>query len=172
MTHVYFDQDKIDWSSYLRRQQIGQGEWMEGRGGGIEGDQANPRVFRGARYVSGWGFVRNALGSIGRFLMPIASNLMQSAKSEAASTLGNIASDIAAGRSVTEAFKEQGTQGLKNYGRKVQQFGKGKKAAQKANNLRSIAGLEISNSQMPTVLTAGNIPKRRRVRKPDYLDFN
>ncbi|HEX4850627.1 MAG TPA: hypothetical protein VFV08_07470, partial [Puia sp.] len=149
---------------------------MEGRGGGIEGDQANPRVFRGARYVRGWGFVRNALGSIGRFLMPIASNLMQSAKSEAASTLGNIASDIAAGRPVTEALKEQGTQGLRNYGRKVQQFGKGKKgglkAAQKANNLRSIAGLEISSSQMPTVLTAGNIPKRRRVRKPDYLDFN
>lgn len=170
MTHVFFDRDKLDWSVYLRKQQIGQGEWMEGRGGGIEGDQANPRVFRGARYVRGWGFIRNALGSIGRFLMPIASNLMQSAKTEAANTLGNIASDIAEGKNVSDVFKEQTTQGLRNYGRKVQQFGKGKN---RANRLRSIAGAEISNSQMPAIINNDSqVPKRRRIRKPDYLDFN
>ena len=76
MTHIFFDQDKIDWSPYLRSQQM-EGVVMEGRG---ESSETAARVFRGLRYTNGYGTVRNMLGSIGCFLLPIASNLAKTAK--------------------------------------------------------------------------------------------
>jgi hypothetical protein len=121
MTHVYFDQNSVNWGTYFKNNQIGTGIEI-----------ATPKVFRGMKYVRGYGSVKNMLGSIGRFLMPIASNIMESAKREAVSTLGNISQDIAEGRRpIGETLREQGTTGLKRIGEKLQQCGKGKKKKKK-----------------------------------------
>lgn len=115
MTHVFFDPNTVNWISYFKNPQVGSGI-------------VEPKVFRGMRYVRGYGSVKNMLGSLGRFLMPIASNIMESAKREAVSTLGNISQDIAEGRRpIGETLMEQGTSGLRRIGEKMQQCGKGKK---------------------------------------------
>ena len=72
MTHVFFDRDKIDWGPYLQHQQMGHGSVMEVRGK-IPGEM-DARVFLGLRCTNSYGMVSNVLDSIGRFLLPIASN--------------------------------------------------------------------------------------------------
>lgn len=124
MTHVYFDQDKIDWSAYVGSQQRGQGQQQQTGGGGVADD---PKIYRGMRYVRGYGSIRNVLGSVGRFLMPIATNIMESAKKEAVSSLGNIATDLSQGRSIGETVKEHATGAAKRLGTTIEQCGKGKR---------------------------------------------
>jgi hypothetical protein len=118
MTHVFFDSDQMDWEPYLRQQQMGQGKMMGGR---------EDHVFRGIRYMRGYG-MKSALSSIGRFLLPIASNLMESAKQEASSTLGRIGADMAQGQQpIGETIKQHISAAAQNMGARLQQCGKGKR---------------------------------------------
>jgi hypothetical protein len=148
MTHIFFDQDKLDWSAYIRGQQRGQGI----------GDEIDaPKIFRGTRYTRGYGSIRNVLGSVGRFLMPIASNIMQSAKKEALSSLGTAVADISEGKEIGETLKEQATGAAQRLGSRMQQCGKGKR--------KVIDGklLDVSNG------SNGSNGRRKRL---GYLDFN
>ena len=138
MTHVAFDSDKIGWGDYLRQQQIGEGKILAGR------EEIQPDYFEGTRYMRGYG-IRDALSSVGRFLLPIASNIMESAKGEATQTLGRIGADVVQGKPILETVREQGKTGLKNVGTKMQQCGKGR----------------ISRAR----------PLNNRKRKRDYLDL-
>lgn len=159
MTHIFFDQDKIDWTPYLKQQQIGEGVMMEGRG---ELDSSSARVFRGLRYTNGYGVVRNMLGSIGRFLMPIASNLAESAKKEAIGALGNVAAETAAGRPLLNTLTEEAKAVGNRLGQKLQQCGKGRKKKQRRPKT-------IVSSTPPPII----MPLNRKKRKvADYLDFN
>jgi len=171
---VFFDTDKIDWSQYLSSQQIGQGTIMMGRG---ELQEENKSGFKGTKYVRGWGSVKGVLGSIGRFLLPIASNLMESAKGEAINTLGRVSDDLTQGRPVLSTIKSQATQGLQNVGQKLQQCGKGKrrkkalitpKKFKNANILKELSTLEISNNQKGEPIKGNG---KKRGRKGDYLDI-
>ena len=156
MTHVYFDSDKIDWDSYLGSQQVGQGFRMTGRG--IPGNESSNDFFRGQRYVRGYGagsMIKGALGSLGRFLLPIATNIMESAGREADETLGRIHQDIGQGQPLLGAIKEQSRKGLSNIGQKIQQCGKGKKSGNKNKT--------ISISSNPNTMV-------KRKRRYDYLD--
>jgi len=158
MTHVFFDHNTIDWSPYFRQTTISGGSnnygLMSGRGLDTqEGVISTPKVFRGMKFVRGYGTIRNMLGSVGRFLLPIASNLMESAKAEAVGALGNIASEVAEGKPVVDTLKNQTIEGLKNIGHRVQQCGKGIN-----NTIKKTRNLTIE-------------PKKRRVRRPDYFDF-
>ena len=158
MTHVFFDQDKIDWTPYLRQQQKGEGVIMEGRG---EVDSGTARVFRGLRYTNGYGIVQNMLGSIGRFLMPIASNLAESAKKEAIGALGNVAAETAAGKPLLSTLTEEAKAVGNRLGEKLQQCGKGRKQRQRRPKT-------IVPSTPPPII----IPSNRKKRKvSDYLDF-
>ena len=158
MTHVFFDQDKIDWTPYLRQQQKGEGVIMEGRG---EVDSSSARVFRGLRYTNGYGVVQNMLGSIGRFLMPIASNLAESAKKEAIGALGNVAAETAAGKPLLSTLTEEAKAVGSRLGEKLQQCGKGRK--QRLRRPKTIVP-----STPPSII----IPSNRKKRKvSDYLDF-
>lgn len=161
MTHVYFDSDQVDWAPYLRQQQVGQGYMMGGR----EDAQEVEKVFRGTKYMRGYG-VRSTLSSIGRFLLPIAGNLMQSAKEEAGSTLGKIGADLARGQPIQETLKQHASTAAQNFGARVQQCGKGKrKRIIKQIDLAGITGDD------PVVSGPNPIPRRRRTRKRDYLDL-
>ena len=124
MTHVAFDPDSVDWSRYLTRQQMGQGMVMAGRG---ETEDPNRQVFKGMRYVRGYGSIKGVLGSIGRFLLPIAANLAESARTEAQSTLGRVGADLAEGKPVLGTISSRAEEGISNIGRKIQQCGKGKR---------------------------------------------
>ena len=86
MTHVSFDSDNINWGDYIRQQQIGEGKVMSSR------DDIDNKYFEGLRYMRGYG-IKDALTSVGRFLLPIASNLMETAKGEAQQTLGRVTTD-------------------------------------------------------------------------------
>ena len=111
MTHVFFDSDKLNWNDYIRQQQVGEGKILAGR------EEIDPNFFEGTRYMRGYG-IRNALGSIGRFLLPIASSLMETAKGESQPTLGRIGSDVVQGKPILDIIREQGVAGLKNIGSK------------------------------------------------------
>jgi len=111
MTHVPVDLDKIDWEPFLAAQ--------DGGSRLIEGS----RYFQGTNYQRGFGL----LGSVGRFLMPIVKNLATSAGQEAVNVGKNILEDVSQGRSVSEAMKQHGSEGLQKVGKKLQQCGKGKR---------------------------------------------
>jgi hypothetical protein len=143
MTHIYFDQDKIDWSAYVRGQQRGQGDDEQ-------------KIFRGMRYVRGYGNIRNVLGSVGRFLLPIATNIMESAKKEAVSSLGAIASDLSQGRAVGEAVKEHAKGAAERIGSRLEQCGKGQKINKNARK-----------KEVPKIRG-----KSRKNERLSYLDFN
>lgn len=155
MTHIFFDQDKIDWGPYLRRQQVGEGTVMEGRG---ESSETAARVFRGLRYTNGYGTVRNMLGSIGRFLLPIASNLAETAKKEALQSISNVSNETVAGKPFLNALTEEAKAAGSRLGQKIQQCGKGKRKKRS----KSIYSL---NPALPII-------KAKKKRGGDYLDFN
>lgn len=92
------------------------------------GGREDPQhLFRGIRYMRGYG-MKSALSSIGRFLLPIASNLMESAKQEASSTLGRIGADMAQGQQpIGETIKQHISAAAQNMGARLQQCGKGKR---------------------------------------------
>ena len=104
MTHVFFDPDNIDWSSFLAVQ--------EGRG----------KYFVGTRYQRGYGILQN----IARFLLPIAKNVASVAGQEGISAGTKILGDISQGRNIKESLMEHGKSGLENLATKMQQCGKGK----------------------------------------------
>ena len=160
MTHIFFDQDKIDWGPYLQKHQVGDGFVMQGRGG-MDSNE-NAKVFRGLRYTRGYGFVGNMLGSIGRFLLPVASNIAESAKHEAIKSLGLVAGEAAAGKPLIDSFKEEAKAMGNRLGQKIQQCGKGRKRKKKFSTV---------NSVLPELIkTVGG--SRKRKQKNDYLDFN
>ena len=171
MTHVYFDSDQIDWSPYFRQQQMGQGSMIGGRS---ELDQETGQYFKGIKYMRGGG-IKDTFKSVGRFLLPIASNIMEAAKGEAKSAIGRIGTDISQGRPITESFQDQGTAGLKSMRTKLQnclkQKGDGKK---KKSKLKQISIAEISGDQVADPIVSGPNPiegRGRRRRRRDYLDM-
>uniref|UniRef100_A0A1I8BJI2 Uncharacterized protein n=1 Tax=Meloidogyne hapla TaxID=6305 RepID=A0A1I8BJI2_MELHA len=113
MTHIPVDLDKIDWDPFLASQD-----------GGARTDMPEgSRYFQGTRYQRGFGL----FGTVGRFLMPIVKNLATSAGQEAVNAGKNILEDVSQGRSVSEALKQHGSEGLQKVGKKLQQCGKGKR---------------------------------------------
>jgi hypothetical protein len=199
MTHQFFDADKINWSAYLTSQQVGQGYRMSGRGN-LE-DEGNKEFFKGLRHVRGYGVgstLKGALGSVGRFLLPIASNIIESAGHEADATLGRIGTDLVQGQPLMETLKAQSRRGLSNVGRKIQQCGKGKKLGRRSNKLKPkmipYVGPQSTNISVPAFahrpkLKKSNILKeiskfeisnnkkinpsfRSRKRGRDYLDLD
>ena len=159
MTHIIFDSDKINWDDYIRQQQVGEGKIMSSR----EEIGDPTKYFEGSKYMRGYG-IKNALTSVGRFLLPIASNLMEAAKNEAQQTVGRTVGDWVQGKPFVQSFKEHGKEGLKNIGTKVQQCGKGRLRQKK--NIGRPTSLGDLNSE-PVI--SKPIPKRRR--KKDYLDM-
>jgi hypothetical protein len=166
MTHIYFDSDQIDWNPYFRNQQVGQGQvMMGGREDVVDDDKPSP-IFRGNKYQRGYG-VRGALSSIGRFLYPIASNLMESAKDEAALSLGRIGADLSRGKPIGQTIKQHAVNAAQNLGTRVQQCGKGKRE-KRAKIIKNLALAEISPDEP---ITSGPNPIPKRKRKRDYLDL-
>jgi hypothetical protein len=171
MTHVFFDSDQLDWSPYLKNQQRGEGIMMGGRDDEIEPDKP---LFRGSRYQRGFG-VKSALSSIGRFLLPIASNIMDSAKDEASLSLGRLGADLAQGKPVADTIKQHARTAGQNFASRLQQCGKGKKRSKIVNKL----ALANIGEQISEPITSGPNPipksteggKKKRGRKRDYLDF-
>ena len=168
----------------MARQMVGQGWAMSGRGE-EEQQLATPKVFRGMRYVRGYGAVQNILGSIGRFLLPIAKNVAQSAQQEAVGALGGVATDLASGRAVGETIKDRGSTAVRTLGTRLQQCGRGSKTKNFRHSkelLRDLATMEIGHNQKPTSKLRGSgsgLPpsthlsmKRKRLRRPDYFDMN
>uniref|UniRef100_A0A1I8BSV4 Senescence domain-containing protein n=1 Tax=Meloidogyne hapla TaxID=6305 RepID=A0A1I8BSV4_MELHA len=121
MTHVDLDLDKIDWEPFLSSQVGG------GRSDMLDGN----RYFQGTRYQRGFG----VLGAVGRFLMPIVKNIATSAGQEAVNAGKNILEDVSQGRSVSDALKQHGSEGLQKVGKKLQQCGKGKRMRKNIQNL-------------------------------------
>jgi hypothetical protein len=107
--------------------------------------------------------IKDTLKSVGRFLLPIASNIMEAAKGEAKSAIGRIGTDIAEGRPITESFQDQGNVGLMSMRTKLQnclkQKGDGRKKKLK----------QISFAAEP-LREQGNW-RRARNRRRDYLDI-
>jgi hypothetical protein len=174
MTHVYFDSDQIDWAPYFRQQQMGQGSMIGGRD---DLDQETGQYFKGTKYMRGYG-IRETLSSVGKFLLPIASNIMDAAKGEAKSAIGRIGTDIAEGRPITESFQEQGKAGLKSMRTKLQncmkQKGDGKR--KKKSRLKQISLAEISGDQIAEPIFSGPNPQGKgargsKKRRKDYLDM-
>lgn len=161
MTHTFIDTDKINWGDYIRQQQRGEGKVMDGR----DDIDKDDNYFEGVRYMRGYG-IRDALSSVGRFLLPIASNLMESAKGEAKEAMGRIGADVMEGKPILETIKEQGKAGLKNIGTKVQQYGKGRK---RRRRIKLIG--EISGEQKSEPIISGPQPLFKKRRRKDYLDL-
>ena len=94
---------------------------QEGRGPALASQQQ--RYFQGIRYQRGTG----VLGAIGRFLMPIAKNIVSTIGQEGLAAGTKALSDIAQGKNIKEAVMEHSKQGLANVAGKFQQCGKGAK---------------------------------------------
>jgi hypothetical protein len=183
MTHQFFDSDKINWDAYIASQQVGQGYRMSGRGN-LE-DEGNKEFFKGLRYVRGYGIgstVRGALGSVGRFLLPIATNIIESVGQEADDTIGRIGSDIVKGQPLLESIREQSKRGLSNVGTKIQQCGKGKRGkVTKKPKIIPYVGPQTTQRIGPANYRNLSNPKQisrpnhiiRKPKKPrDYLDLD
>jgi hypothetical protein len=152
MTHQVFDVDKVDWESYFRTQQQGSGE----------ANYDDAKYFRGFRYQRGGG-LKNVLGSVGRFLRPIALNLAESAKQEAGAALGRALTDVREGKSIGDAVSSQSKQALHNLGSRIQsQCGKGKS---NTKILKDIMGEQQATPSGPNPISL------RKNRRKDYLDF-
>ena len=173
MTHVSFDSDNINWGDYIRQQQIGEGKVMSSR------DDIDNKYFEGLRYMRGYG-IKDALTSVGRFLLPIASNLMETAKGEAQQTLGRVTTDWTQGKPLVESVRKHGQMGLKNIGQKVQQCGKGRKKRNKGiliapQPLGDMVSEPITSGPNPLPHNmAKRHPLSRRAasqKRKDYLDY-
>ena len=98
------------------------------------------------------------LGSIGRFLLPIASNLAETAKKEALQSISNVSNDTVAGKPFLNALTEEVKAASSRLGEKIQQCGKGKQKKRQ----KSIYSL---TPPFPII-------KAKKKRSGDYLDFN
>lgn len=112
MSHVNFDVDAIDWSSFINKQ---------------EGNGEN-KFFIGTKYQRGFG----VLSSAGRFLLPIIKNLAASAATEGITAAPKILKDLAEGKNLKETLVEHGSEGLANLGERIKQCGKGRRKKAKA----------------------------------------
>jgi hypothetical protein len=111
MTHVFIDPNSLNWLGLVAAQ--------EGRGPALTSQQQ--RYFQGIKYQRGSG----VLGAIGRFLLPIAKNIVSTVGEEGLAAGTKALSDISQGKSVKEALMEHSKQGLANISGKLQQCGKG-----------------------------------------------
>ena len=162
MTHIFFYSEKIDWAPYMARQMRGQGYVMHGRGNDDQ-VQTQPRVFRRLLYVRGYGAIKNIMGSVGRFLLPLAQNLATTAQKEVIGQIGHVAGDVASGKALPEAIMERGKQTARRFGSRLQQCienppkgqieggGRVKRGANRKikNILRDLATMEIGHDQKP-----------------------
>ena len=163
MTHVPIDIDAISWNHYFNSDpQVGGGlNW-----------------FVGQRYQRGYG----VLGSIGRFLLPIAKNIASSVGSEGVEAGTRVLKDISEGRNLGESLKEHSLKGVKNLGEKVKQCGKGRKRKKKTKAVvvkKPTVSVypERPDSPTPNIsrqkgqreLVVGG--RKQRKRKPDQLDI-
>ena len=167
MTHIIFDSDKINWGNYIKQQQVGEGKIMSNRDD-VDSSEKDPNYFEGVRYMRGYG-IKDALTSVGRFLLPIASNLMESAKGEAQQTLGRIGSEVMQGAPILETVKEQGKKGLRNISKKVQQCGKGNRKKNRRQIIKK--SIKILGEQLADPVASGPSPIPKRQRRKDYLDI-
>jgi hypothetical protein len=104
MSPVPFDIETINWEQFINTQDGGQ------------------RYFVGQRYMRGYG----VLGSIGKFLLPIAKNLASTLGSEGVEAGQRILKDVTEGKDFSQAVKEHSQKGLENITEKIKQCGKGK----------------------------------------------
>ena len=137
--------------------------------------------------MRGYGF----LGSIGKFLLPIAKNLASSVGAEGVEAGTRVLKDVSEGKTFTDALKEHGQQGIKNLAEKMKQCGKGeeeetgllkrqkgsgkttmrgKKRARKAVKKTPTFSMYPTRPASPSRVLTAPVPKRRR-RKPDQLDI-
>ena len=166
MTHVPIDIDGISWDHYFNAQQ-------PQTGGGLN-------RFVGQRYMRGYG----VLGSIGRFLLPIAKNLASSVGSEGVEAGTRVLKDISEGRNLGESLKEHSMKGIQNLGEKVKQCGKGRKRGRKKKPTavvkKPVVSVYPERPASPTPTSGIKQKKKRelvvegrkqRKRKPDQLDI-
>lgn len=112
MTHVPINPNNLDWFGFIAAQE----------GSGPQMNAPLSRYFQGFRYQRGSG----VLGSIARFLMPIAKNIANTAKEEGIAAGAKILGDLSTGKNVKETLMEHSRQGMQNIAQKLQQCGKGK----------------------------------------------
>jgi hypothetical protein len=122
MVHVFIDPNELDWYGLVAAQ--------EGRGPALAG---SPKYFQGMRYQRGAG----VLGSIARFLMPIAKNIVSSVGEEGLAAGQRILSDVSQGKNVKEALKEHSKAGLEKLATKLEQCGKGRKRKTPARAMKA-----------------------------------
>lgn len=172
MAYVPIDVENINWDQYLSIQEGGESD----------------RFFVGQRYMRGYGI----LGSIGKFLLPIAKNLASTVGTEGLAAGQNILKEVTEGKDFTEALKEHSKKGFENLSEKIKQCGKGKTqsgTARKRKPKSSTLGFNTSPrsrqrirvkptiSMYPTRPASPTVPPLRqnsqgkRKRKPDQLDM-
>ena len=178
MTHIPIDIDSINWDQYF--------------GGSVQEGGQDAKYFVGQRYMRGYG----VLGSIGRFLLPIAKNLASSVGAEGVEAGTKVLKDVSEGKTFTDALKEHGQQGIKNLAEKMKQCGKGeeeeaglqkrqkgsgkatkrgKKRVRKITAVKKTPTVSMYPTRPASPTTSreltSSIPKRSRRRKPDQLDI-
>lgn len=152
MTHVPINIDSINWDQILNVQEGGEMD----------------RVFVGQRYMRGYGI----LGTIGKFLLPIAKNLASTIGTEGVAAGQNILKDVSEGKDFSETLKEHSKKGLQNLSDKIKQCGKGKAGKGKKRTIK-----KLTFSSYPSVPSSPTLPppppllKKKRRRKPDQLDM-
>lgn len=144
MTHTFIDPNQLNWADFIQSQ--------EGRGPALA---STPKYFQGLRYQRGGG----VLGSIARFLMPIAKNIASTVGQEGISAGTKMLSDIAEGKNLKETLMEHSKKGLENIATKLQQCGKGKKRSRKNTK---------KNIQIPSQLNP-TLKKRRYMDQLSYF---
>src|SRR5882724_508004 len=174
MSYVSFDVDSIDWDKFLNVQEGGQ----------------STNYFVGQRYMRGYG----VLGSIGKFLLPIAKNLASTVGNEGLAAGTRILKDVTEGKEFGESLKEHSKKGFENVTDKVKQCGRGKirtKQKSAGKKKRKLPNNKIKNTDYKSSFTAyppsrgsttpsrwGTTPrpasptiKPKRKRKRDQLDI-
>jgi hypothetical protein len=158
MTHVFVDPDSVNWSGFLNT--------SDQTGGGSGG----PAYFAGTKYMRGFGVFHN----IARFLTPIAKNLAYAAGSEGVQAGQRVLKDLTEGKNFSESMKEHAAKGITNLGEKLRQCGKGGRKSKKKKNtklVRKIDSFPPISSFNYTADPKLQSTKKRRIRKPDQLDY-
>jgi hypothetical protein len=180
MAYAPIDVEAINWDQFLNVQEGGQMD----------------RYFVGQRYMRGYG----VLGSIGKFLLPIAKNLASTVGSEGLEAGKNLLKDVTEGKDFSEALKEHSKKGFENVTSKMKQCGKGhtqkgrgferfERTARQAREKKKTTTLGYSRiskksqraemrpsfSMYPTRPASPTVAplkaRERRKRKPDQLDM-
>lgn len=148
MTHVQIDPDAFNWNAFIAAQeQYGMGVALP-----------PSRFFAGTKYQRGNGI----LGSIARFITPIAKNILTSAGQEGLAAGARVLGDVQQGRSLKEAFKQHAMEGMQNVGAKLAQCGKGKDVKRRRKRKK------LSH---PITILDTKIQRRRPTRRIDQLSL-